>query len=92
MWIKRADLEIKNGYESAIIGDGRRQSKKTTTEESEMLTTYKVNLDAQRLSISTRKGLLWASGANEAILKGNILHEYLSLIEYSSDFKRWVKR
>jgi ATP-dependent exoDNAse (exonuclease V) beta subunit len=85
-------LEIENGYESAIIGDGRRQSKKTTTEESEMLTTYKVNLDAQRLSISTRKGLLWASGANEAILKGNILHEYLSLIEYSSDFKKVGKK
>jgi ATP-dependent exoDNAse (exonuclease V) beta subunit len=89
---KGLTVKVENGYESVIIGDGRRQSKRIDTKESELLTAYHVNMDAQRLSISTRKGLLWASGASEAILKGNVLHEYLSLIECSSDFKKVGKK
>jgi ATP-dependent exoDNAse (exonuclease V) beta subunit len=89
---KGLTVKVENGYESVTIGARARQSRKTDTKESEMLTTYNVNLDPQRLSISTRKGSLWSSGASEAILKGNVLHEYLSIIKFSSDFKKVSKK
>jgi ATP-dependent exoDNAse (exonuclease V) beta subunit len=89
---KEIELESHNGYESAQIGEVNRKSIATETEESQMLEEYKVCLDSERLSISTRKGLLWSSGASEAIQKGNVLHEYLSLMKDSSNFEKMCKK
>ena len=85
-------LNAEEGFKSAQIGDAQRRSDKGKTEESEMLEEYKVNLDADRLSISTRKGLLWASGVSDAIQKGNVLHEYLSLIVVADDLVKVKKK
>ncbi|MFT7427799.1 MAG: ATP-dependent exoDNAse (exonuclease V) beta subunit [Nonlabens sp.] len=89
---KGIELETHNGYESAQIGDVNRKSIAIETEESQMLEEYKVCLDSERLSISTRKGLLWSSGASEAIQKGNVLHEYLSLMKDSSNLEKVRKK
>lgn len=75
------ELHIENGYSCAKIGTAQRQSKKGINATNQLLEDYKIHLDKERLTISTRKGLLWASGASDAIQKGNVLHEYLSFIE-----------
>ncbi len=80
------NCKIEDGYQSAQIGDAVRKSMSSEPEKSEMLEEYKVNLDFNRLTISTRKGLLWASGASDAIQKGNVLHEFLSLIQFTTDY------
>ncbi|WP_438968593.1 UvrD-helicase domain-containing protein [Nonlabens sp.] len=81
-----------DGYQSAQIGESHRRSEKSETEENEMLEEYKLHLDFDRLTISTRKGMLWASGVSEAIQKGNVLHEYLSLIQFTTDFEKVKKK
>ncbi|OUS12347.1 ATP-dependent helicase [Nonlabens dokdonensis] len=84
---KGIELTAENGFKTVEIGDLARKSEVTKPEQSEMLEEYKVHLDKERLTISTRRGLLWASGASEAIQKGNVLHEYLSLIQFSTDYE-----
>lgn len=81
-------LNVEEGFQSAQIGEVHRRSVKVKPEESEMLEEYKVNLDTDRLSISTRKGLLWASGVSDAIQKGNVLHEYLSQVVVVNDLMK----
>lgn len=90
--MKGLELLPETGYQSAQKGDPSRKSGKSKNQESQMLGEYKVHLDANRLSISTRKGLLWASGASEAIQKGNILHEFLSLIKDRSSVEKLRKK
>jgi ATP-dependent exoDNAse (exonuclease V) beta subunit len=82
-FVEKEGLELhkENGYSCAHIGIAQRQSAIRTNPASQLLEDYKIHVDKERLTISTRKGLLWASGASDAIQKGNVLHEYLSLIE-----------
>ena len=45
------------------------------------LGNYKTHSSTSRADFSTRRGMLWASGVQESINKGNLLHDYISQIE-----------
>ncbi|WP_397302746.1 UvrD-helicase domain-containing protein [Nonlabens ulvanivorans] len=49
------------------------------------LGNYQVYSTGSRTDFSTRRGMLWASGVQEAINKGNLLHDYMSQIESIED-------
>jgi len=81
------------GYKVASLGTlHKRQLKKNISHgQLTLLDTYKICVDTQRVSISTRKGLLWASGADLAIHKGNLLHDYLAQLHSSADLPDVVR-
>ncbi|WP_194851769.1 UvrD-helicase domain-containing protein [Nonlabens antarcticus] len=74
------ELEEKNGYKTAQNGSSLKISKKTAVATSELMDSYFVSHLTNRSTFSTRKGLLWASGAIDAIEAGTQLHYYLSLL------------
>ncbi|EAS20864.1 putative ATP-dependent helicase, UvrD/REP helicase family [Flavobacteria bacterium BBFL7] len=49
------------------------------------LGNYETQSNSSRANFSTRRGLLWASGVQEAINKGNLLHDYMAQIESIDD-------
>lgn len=84
---KQIDLEAEQGFKVARIGT--QVKKEAEVSETDNLTTlldrYDICVDPQRVSISTRKGMLWASGADVAIHKGNVLHEYLAQLSFHGE-------
>lgn len=81
------------GYSTASYGDSFK--KPLDNVEKDATTTlvkeYHTSSNTQRVAISTRKGQLWASGADLAIHKGNVLHSYLAQIKYRTELPVIVK-
>ncbi|WP_124979330.1 UvrD-helicase domain-containing protein [Nonlabens xiamenensis] len=70
------------GWVSIRQGFSQRKSEPSPGDQIQQMEKYEVNIDPERIAISTRKGSLWASGAIESINKGNLLHEYLAKVKY----------
>lgn len=66
------------------IGNAPRVSTSDQPFKNLELSPYQVN-DSTDLTFSTRKGLLWATGANTAIIKGNLLHDYMASLSIIED-------
>lgn len=84
-------LEEHSGYKQASNGDLTRVSKKTGVTASKLIDEYFVSKRTDRITIATRKGMLWASDAIQAIDAGTQLHYYLSLINDRNDLERVEK-
>jgi ATP-dependent exoDNAse (exonuclease V) beta subunit len=74
------ELEEKNGFTTTQNGVVSRISKTPGQQSSELMEGYFVSELTERSTFATRKGLLWASGAIDAIESGTQLHYYLSLV------------
>jgi ATP-dependent exoDNAse (exonuclease V) beta subunit len=74
------ELEEKDGFKTAQNGVVSRISKTSGQHSSELMEGYFVSELTDRSTFATRKGLLWASGAIDAIEAGTQLHYYLSLV------------
>ncbi len=66
------------------LGNAPRVSEVEKESKNLELAPYGVNQHTE-VSFSTRKGLLWATGANTAIIKGNLLHDYMAYITTIND-------
>ncbi|MDP5077842.1 MAG: UvrD-helicase domain-containing protein, partial [Nonlabens sp.] len=90
---KQIDLEAEQGFKVARIGT--QVKKEAEVSDTDNLTTlldsYDICVDPQRVSISTRKGMLWASGADVAIHKGNVLHEYLAQLSFHDELPNLIQ-
>lgn len=75
----------KENYVSYKKGIPTKKSEITQTQSTEELGVYKSNTTGSRGDFSTRRGMLWASGSKEAVTKGNLLHDYMSLITSTKD-------
>ncbi|BAO54608.1 UvrD-helicase domain-containing protein [Nonlabens marinus] len=78
-------LVEKNGYKTTHTGIAIRESQTALNHSSELMESYFVSDLKERSSFATRKGMLWASGAMEAMDTGTQLHHYLSMIHTESD-------
>lgn len=89
--IPRQDYE---DYTSASLGNPNIASDTSNIDDKSdtiILEDYKVNIDRARIDVSTRKGLLWASGADALILKGNLVHDYLAQLLHKKDLPAVLK-
>ena len=86
-------LQEGQGYKMASFGTLHKKEpeKNESREQITVLDSYKICVDTQRVSVSTRKGLLWASGADLAIHKGNLLHDYLAQMQYDTNLPDVVR-
>jgi len=75
-----------NNVLSYQYGESVKCSTKKDYITSKEIGNYHSSVSTSRSDFSTRRGMLWASGAQEAITKGNILHDYMSQIESVDDF------
>ncbi|MGJ8683222.1 MAG: UvrD-helicase domain-containing protein [Nonlabens sp.] len=77
---------IENDQSSSYqLGETGRQSAQEESIPTLELGNYKSSASNNRADFSTRRGTLWASGVQESINKGNVLHDYMSLIETVKD-------
>lgn len=76
-----SEYELETRYS---LGNATRISHRKEVEKNLELSTYRVN-GASQINFSTRKGYLWATGANEAIIKGNVLHNHMASITTVDD-------
>ncbi len=88
-YVKNTGVILKEGigFSTASFGHSLRKSL-DDVEDNPTITAikdYQLSFNTQRVSISTRKGLLWANGADLAIHKGNVLHGYLAQIHYRTE-------
>lgn len=86
-FVEQSSWELKenNGFKSAKNGSIDKVSKSNNSHSSELMEDYFVSPLKDRSTFATRKGLLWASGAMNAIESGNQLHYYLSLLTDITD-------
>lgn len=67
------------------LGEMIKKSGQTMSQPTEKLGLYMSHTSGSRADFSTRRGMLWASGSQEAITKGNLLHDYMSMIISTKD-------
>ncbi|SCY29312.1 ATP-dependent exoDNAse (exonuclease V) beta subunit (contains helicase and exonuclease domains) [Nonlabens sp. Hel1_33_55] len=84
-------LEQKTEYKTSNHGSPARITEAEATTASILMEDYFVSERVDRIDISTRKGMLWASEAMEAIDAGTQLHDYLSMIQDVNDLDRVEK-
>ncbi|PRP67543.1 UvrD-helicase domain-containing protein [Nonlabens agnitus] len=81
-------LQQQTDFKSANHGNPVRVSKSKETTASILMDDYFVSSRTKRIDIATRKGMLWASDAIQAIDAGTQLHDYLSMIQNVEDLDR----
>jgi len=74
-----------NGFKTIQLGNPVKNSQRSEEHTSKLMEGYFLSQVQERSTFATRKGLLWASGAADAIEAGTQLHYYLSLIHDSAD-------
>jgi len=89
-YVEKQNLSLieNTGFKTAQLGSQDRISIPDDFTASELMEDYFVSERTDRVSIATRKGMLWASNAMEAINAGTQLHDYLSMIIDIDDLEK----
>ncbi len=74
-----------DGFTRYVKGDIDRKTPLTTSENLSGMEISTPAASTARTALSTRRGQLWGSGADQNIFIGNIVHNYLSLVETTAD-------
>lgn len=85
-------LDEQTFYSSYKNGTAIKVSSTKNTVATQELGRYEFSNTSNRADFSTRRGELWSSGLQDAIHKGNLLHDYMSQIESINDYSQVKER
>lgn len=73
------------GYVRFSTGSEERKSFSKEEQAAQVITDQIRSNESKQIEVSTKKGMLWATGRDTSIASGNRLHYYLSLVKYADD-------